>query len=269
MKKLYVFVILFLIFFSCNSQEKKDKKKFEIINEVKTTSVKNQGRSGTCWSFATCSFVETEALRMGKGEHDLSEIYIVRHCYFDKAQKFIRLHGKSNFSEGGQAHDFVNVSVNYGLVPEQIYKGLNDGSKIHNHTEMFDILDASLKSIIKKRKITNKWKELTNSILDIYLGKIPEKFIYENKEYTPLSFMNEVIAFNPDDYVELTSYSHHKFYEKFNLEIPDNWSDNYYYNLPIDDLMRVFYYALENNFSIDWDGDVSEKKFEHAKELLI
>ncbi|MFA8435938.1 MAG: aminopeptidase C [Marinifilaceae bacterium] len=245
--------------------------KFTMVADVPTTSVKDQQSTGTCWAFATTSFIETELLRMGKGDIDLSEMYTVRFAYDQKAMRYFRLHGKGNYSEGGQAHDVLNVIRIYGMAPESVYSGNQYESDIHIHREMVGETKGMLDAVIKNRnrKVTPVWNKALNGVLDVYLGKAPEKFTYKGKEYTPVSFAKEGMGFNTDDYVELTSYSHHPFYTQFDLEIPDNWSHDLYYNLPIDELMEVMDNALKNGYSVAWDGDVSEKGFSHRNGLAI
>ncbi len=269
---IWLFIILALVpaFVMAQGKEKKDVYEFEMIKELKTTPVKNQGKTGTCWSFATTSFVETELIRMGKGEHILSPMFNVRYVYPQKAVKFVRYSGSSNFGPGGQAHDAINVIKEFGMIPEEIYSGKNIGEEEHNHGEMDAVLKATIDAVSKNKggKITPRWKEVIEAELDIYLGAIPKEFLYQGKKYTPKSFA-ESLGFNPNDYVELTSYTHHPFYKKVNLEMPDNWSNDLYYNIPVDELMRVMENAIMNGFSVDWDGDVSEKYFNRKKSVSI
>ncbi|MEG8946657.1 aminopeptidase C [Rosettibacter firmus] len=271
-KVLILFLIIPLILFAQDKKkkEKKEQYQFTMIYQVKTTPVKDQAKTGTCWSFATTSFIETELIRMGKGEHILSPMWNVRFTYPKKAQNYIRYNGLTNFGMGGQAHDVMNVIREYGFVPEEIYKGMNINEDKHNHGEMDAVLKSIVDAVAKKRggKITPVWQKVVESTLDIYLGVPPKEFYYNGKLYTPKSFVDS-LGFNPDDYVELTSFTHHPFYTKFELEIPDNWSKDLYYNVPIDDLMRVMDYALEHGYSIAWDGDVSEKTFDRKKCIAI
>ncbi len=274
MKKLAITALLTMVAFNFtiaqNEKEKEVEKEFTVITEVKTTPVKNQESTGTCWCFATNSFIETELLRMGAPELDLSEMYTVRKAYHHKAKLYFKKHGKGNYSEGGQAHDVINMVRRYGFVPENVYSGNRYGSKFHIHREMVSSTKAMLDAIIKNpnRTITPVWLESVNSVFDTYMGKVPEKFTYEGEEYTPISFM-EKFKFNPDDYVELTSYKEYPFYKKVDLIIPDNWTDDTYYNLPIDDLMKVIDNALNNGYSVCWDGDVSERGFSHRKGYAV
>nr|WP_320117617.1 C1 family peptidase [uncultured Marinifilum sp.] len=256
---------------SVNAQSKdNNEKKFTTITEVKTTPVKNQQSTGTCWCYATTSFIETELLRMGATELDLSEMYIVRAAYTQKAKRYFRLHGKGNYSEGGQAHDVFNVIKTHGIVPESVYEGNKYGSSYHIHREMVNSTKAMMDEIVKNpnKKITPVWLASVNGVLDTYMGELTKTFKYNGKEYTPNSFV-EKLGLNSDDYVELTSYSHHPYYKAINLEIPDNWSDDLYYNLPIDELMEVINNALNDGYSVCWDGDVSEKGFSHRKGYAV
>lgn len=260
--------VLILIPYLLNAQgkKKKDAYEFKMVKEIKTTPVKNQATTGTCWSFATTSFVETELIRMGKGEHILSPIFNVRYSYLPKAVNYVRYSGSANFGMGGQAHDVMNIIKQYGFIPEEVYNGMNIGEDKHNHAEMDGVLKAIADAITKARggKITPRWQEVFESTLNIYLGTTPKEFSYQGKTYTPKSF-TESLGFNPDDYVELTSYTHHPFYTKFDLEIPDNWSKDQYYNVPINDLIQIIDTALTKGYSVAWDGDTSEKEFDRKK----
>jgi bleomycin hydrolase len=254
------FIVLLLFISSLFAQE--DIHQFTILNEVKTTPVKSQGKSGTCWAFATTSFVETELLRLGFEEIDLSEMFTVRYKLMPMAEKYIRYHGTSNFGEGGQAHDLLDVVREYGFVPEDKYTGKNIGLDVHNHGEMTAVLSGMLDGILKKKsgKLTPRWKEAVESVLDIYLGTPPQRFTFNGKEFTPKSFVKES-GFNPDNYIEITSYNDVPFYDKFNLPLPDNWTNNEYYNVPIDELVEIINYSLSNGYSVCWDGDSGRDHF--------
>jgi len=257
-----------LIGLTVNAQE--SGYQFETIHNVKTTSVKNQQSTGTCWCYATLSFIETELLRTQGKEYDLSEMFVTRNAFIEKGKKYFRFHGKNNFSEGGQAHDVLRMMDKYGIVTEDAYSGLNYGSNYHIHSEMV----AELKGILdglnknKNRKISTAWERAFTGFIDSYLGEMPKSFTIDNKEYTPKSFYKN-LDLNSDDYIEITSYSCYPYYQEVELEIPDNWTHDRYYNLPIDDLMAVMNNALENNYSFAWDGDVSEKGFSHRNGLAI
>ncbi|WP_102406639.1 aminopeptidase C [Parabacteroides bouchesdurhonensis] len=235
---------------------------FTPVKELKITSVKNQNRTGTCWCFSTLGFLESELLRMGKGEYDLSEMYIVNHSYKDKADKYVRLHGKLNFAQGGSFYDVLYAWKNYGVVPEEVMTGLQYGEDMHAHSEMEQVATAYLSTLIKNPngKLSTAWKKGFDGIIDAYLGELPETFTYKGKDYTPMSFAKE-LGLNPDDYVSLTSYTHHPFYTTFPIEVEDNWRWSDSYNLPIDELMQVFDNAINTGYTIAWGSDVSEKGF--------
>ena len=242
--------------------------KFKNVKEIKNTPVENQQATGTCWSFATTSFIESELIRMGKESLDLSEMYFVRYAYLDKADNYIRLHGSANFGQGGQAHDVINVVKKYGFVPEDVYKGLNYGSEIHDHSELEPVLKGFLDGLIKNSKLSQVWEKAYTAILDIYLGAEVGSFDYKGKSYTPAEFSRNM-NFDPDNYIELTSYNHAPFYSEFILEIPDNWSFDCYYNIPVDDLVRVVDNAMDKGYTVCWDGDVSEKGFKHTNGVAV
>ncbi|MDR3226108.1 MAG: C1 family peptidase [Prevotellaceae bacterium] len=231
------------------------------------TSVKNQSKSGTCWSFATVSFLESELLRQGKGEYDLSEMFNVYYSYINKAVKKIRRHGNSAAGQGGQAHDVLNVIRDYGIVPESVYSGIPAGDSIHNHSKMSAALKDYLQKIIDAEIIPENWIDGYKAILDSHLGVPPQTFDYNGNTYTPKEFAQSLI--NTDDYVELTSYVCYPFYEKVILEVPDNWSNDLYYNLPIDEFMQVIDNSLQNGYTVAWDGDISETGFSHKTGVAI
>lgn len=234
--------------------------KFKTIVSQKVTPVKNQASTGTCWCFATTSFFEAELLRMGKGEYDLSEMFIVRQKYMNQlADNFLR-RGRGNISEGSITSSWITAFNQVGIVPEEVYTGINYNSDRHNHSELTDYIEAIGDMAVKRRSESEQYKQLVNSLFDIYLGKLPEKFTYKGKEYTPHSFF-ESTGLNPNDYISLTSYTHHPFYEPFVLEIQDNWRWGQSYNLPIDEFMQVFDNAINNGYPIAWGSDVSEQGF--------
>ena len=242
---------------------------FTTVKANPVTSVKNQNRAGTCWCYSTLGFIESELLRMGKGEYDLSEMYIVHNTYLDRADRAVRTHGDVSFSQGGSFYDVLYGMKAFGLVPEaEMRPGVMYGDTLSVHNELTAVSDAVVAAIAKGKlrslqKDDNNqmlWKKAITAIHDIYLGERPEKFTYNGKEYTPKSFY-ESLGLNPDDYVSLTSYTHHPFYSSFVLEIQDNWRWAQSYNLPIDELMEVFDYAIMNGYTVAWGSDVSESGF--------
>ncbi len=241
---------------------------FSVIKENPITPVKNQSSSGTCWSFAGVGLFESELIRMGKGEFDLSEMYIVRRNYEDKAIKYARLHGHLNFAAGGSFADVVETLDDFGILPEEAYRGLNYGSETHNHGELDKVLKGYMDGIIGARNVTPVWFEGFSSILDTYLGEVPETFVYEGKEYDAHSF-RDWLGLKQEDYISLTSYTHHPFYTAFPVEVPDNWRWALSYNLPIDELMEVMEHAIEEGYTIAWASDVSEAGFSRSGIAIV
>ena len=266
--KIIIF-ILFMFTTTLFSQEEKEiPHQFEIIKKVEASSVKSQGRTGTCWAFATTSFIEAEIMRMGKGEFDLSEMYFIRKDYPLKAQKFMRYHGQTNFGPGGLGHDALNTISKCGIMPESVYGGKLVDSTKYNHSEMHSILESMLKSVSVQKKISNLWMPAFNSVLDVYLGKLPTEFTFEENEYTPKSFAKS-LEFNSEDYIEFTSYSHIPFYKKSNLEIPDNWSNSEYYNIQLNDLITLMNNSIDLGYSFLWDGDAGKDYFYRSGYAVI
>lgn len=235
---------------------------FTPVKELKITPVQNQNRTGTCWCFSTLGFIESELIRMGKGEHNLSEMFVVNHTYRDKAEKFVRMHGTMEFAEGGAFDDVIYAIKHYGIVPESVMEGKEYGEEAHVHAEMAAILRGYVDAVIKNKngKLSPVWKKGFDGVVDAYLGELPETFTYNGKEYTPQSYAKE-LGLNMDDYVSLTSYMHQPFYTTFPLEIPDNWRWSSSYNLPIDELMQVLDNAINTGYTIAWASDVSEIGF--------
>lgn len=240
--------------------------KFTDIKINKTTSVKNQNKSGTCWSFSGTSVLEEDVLRKGGPELDISEMFTVRKCYIDKAKKYIQTHGNIGFSQGGSFADVLHVVENYGAVPEEAYPGLNYGEKNHSHYEMEAALSAYLNAILKNpnKKLSTAWLPGFIGILDAYLGPEPEKFTFNGKEYTPKSFAREM-GINAGDFINITSFTHHPFYEEFPLEIPDNWLWSKCTNVPMEELKEIVDHAIDNGYTVGWAADVSEGGFKWNK----
>ncbi len=270
-KRIFSLALAGLVTFGAVAQDaKKDEGfVFTTVKENPITSIKNQNRAGTCWCYSRLAFIESELLRMGKGEFDFSEMYIVHNTYLDRADKAVRTHGDISFSQGGSFYDVLYGMEKFGLVPEaEMRPGVMYGDTLSNHTELTAVSDAVVAAIAKgkSRNLQSDkdgnmlWKKAIEAIHDIYLGVRPEKFTYEGKEYTPKSFY-ESTGLNAADYVSLTSYTHHPFYTSFVLEIQDNWRWAQSYNLPIDELMEVFDNAIMEGYTIAWGSDVSETGF--------
>jgi bleomycin hydrolase len=266
MKLRFIFTVLIAVFtLSVFAENDKKEKGYVFEDEISlaATPVKDQYRSGTCWSFSGLSFLESEMIRLGKPEVDLSEMFVVWHTYSVKAKKHVRVHGNLNFSAGGAFHDVTNMIREYGIVPESVYDGLNYGEEKHVHGEMDNVLKDHVDAVVKNgnRKLSTVWHEAIEGTLNSYLGELPQKFEYEGKQYTPQSFASDYVGLNMDDYVEITSYTHHPFYEKFILEVPDNWSWDQVYNVPLEELENIIDYSLKNGMTVAWAADVSEKGF--------
>ena len=250
--------------------------KFKVLKDIEATEVQSQGRTGTCWSFSSLSFFESEIIRLNNGKHNLSEMFIARNAYIGKAENYLRMYGTFTFGPGGAFHDIPWVIRRYGIVPEEVYKGLNYGDTVHRHAEMEAILGATVKELAKKPQngtLTPVWKKAYTGILDAYLGDLPDNvedftFNYQGKEYTPMSYTKS-LGLDMDNYISLTSYTHHPFYSKFVLEVQDNWAMQSGYNLPIDEFMEVMEQAIMNDYTFAWGADVSEKGFGYRDALAI
>ena len=276
MKKLIVASLMLACAFSATNvgaQEKEGEKEegfiFTTVKENPITSIKNQNRAGTCWCYSTMAFLESELLRMGKGEYDLSEMFTVYHTYQDRADMAVRTHGDASFSQGGSFYDVIYGMEAFGLVPEEEMRpGVMYSDTLSNHGELSALTDAMVGAMaggkVKKFQYDEDynllWKKAVAAVHEIYLGKVPEKFTYKGKEYTPKSFY-ESTGLKPSDYVSLTSYTHHPFYTQFPLEIQDNWRHGMSYNLPLDEFMEVFDNAINTGYTIAWGSDVSESGF--------
>ena len=269
MKKALTLALLALITLGASAQEKvKDNKPvFTVVKELPITSIKNQNRSGTCWDFSTLSYFEAEILKKTGRTYDLCESFVANKTYMDRAIQVVRLHGDCQFAQGGAAYDVLYVLKNYGICPEEAMPlpGTPQGDSLYNFNEFFSLMSPYVDAIAKNKasKISTQWKPGLQGILDAYLGACPESFTYEGKSYTPQSFAQS-LGLNFDDYVTITSYTHHPFYTTFAVEVQDNWRNPQSYNLPMDEMMRVIDNALAEGYTIAWGGDVSEDGFTRA-----
>lgn len=264
MKKTLIAAMLMALSASAFAQEKAEGFQFTTVKENPITSIKNQNRSGTCWAFSSLSFFESELLRMGKGEYDLCEMYLAHKTYEDRAKASVRMHGDVSFSQGGSFYDAVYCMKNYGMIPQDAMPqpGTLYGDTLPNHNELFAIAEAYVSAIAKgsQKQLSPVWFNGLNAIYDTYLGVVPEKFTHNGKEYTPKSYM-ESLGLNMNDYISLTSYTHHPFYEQFVIEVQDNWRWGLSYNLPLDEFMETMDYAVKNGYTFAWGSDVSETGF--------
>ncbi|MBO4443947.1 MAG: aminopeptidase [Bacteroidaceae bacterium] len=272
MKKLIALALLAVMIPSwCLAQDEKKEEKsepaFTPVVENAITSVKDQHRSGTCWAYSSLGFFESELLRMGKGEYDLCESFLCYHTYLDRADAAVRTHGDVSFSEGGSFYDAVYCLKHYGIVPQSAMPGPGElyGDSLFNFTQLQKVTGAVVSTIAKGnfKSINPVWKKDLSSIYEHYFGELPEKFEYKGKTYTPQTFAAS-LGINTDDYISLTSYTHHPFYEPFVIEIQDNWRWGLSYNLPLDELMQTMDYAVRNGFTFAWGADVSEKGFDRS-----
>lgn len=277
MKRILLPSVLLLLFVSCfwfsgytQAPDLVEGYRFEVTSNHPATSIKNQYLSSTCWSFSVLSMFESELIRLGKGEYDLSEMYIVRRIYEEKAMKYVRMHGMINFAGGGFFHDVFHVLSTYGIVPDEVYRGLNIGEENHVHTEMDQVLKSYVEDIIQNqnRKLTPVWYGGFVSLLDSYLGEIPSEFQYNGQTYTPESYA-AMLGLDTDDYVQISSFTHHPFYEQFILEVPDNWAWGSVYNLPLDEMMEIMYHSVEKGYTISWSADISEKGFSWQNGIAV
>jgi bleomycin hydrolase len=276
MKRSFLIIVLgFLVSLASIGQKKKAEAqkedegyKFTTVVDLKATTIKNQASTGTCWCFATTSFIESELLRMGKGEYDLSEMFIVRQNYMDRLKDNYLRQGKGNTGPGSLSHDWMRIFTEEGIVPDEVYPGLNYGSPTHNHGELQAFVDAVAAVPVQRKNESQQYHTIVNDILDTYLGKVPESFTYQGVSYTPKTFAAS-LGINPSDYVEITSFTHFPFYTQGLLEVPDNWTMARFYNVPLDELILIMDNALNTGFTVDWDGDVSERGFSHVNGVAV
>ena len=243
--------------------------KFTPVKDIPATPVKDQARTGTCWCFATVSFLEAELLRQGKGEYDLSEMFVVRNNYNDRIFDNYLRRGKGNINPGSIAHMATKAIEKYGIVPESAYHGINYDSPGHNHGELSAYLKGIADVSVEQRNLSPEYHKLVKSLFDIYLGEVPETFEYKGKTYNPMSFAKMLGFDDMSDYVELTSFSHHPFYQQVPLEIPDNWDHEKLWNVPLEDFIEIMDNALKNGYTVAWDGDLTSGEFQHNRGIAI
>jgi bleomycin hydrolase len=271
MKRLFLAIdLLFIvgISFAQTSAPLKTQEFFD-VKTLKTTSVKNQAMTGTCWCFATTSLVESEEIRKDKNEIDLSEMFTVRNIYIEKAKNYILRNGKAQFGEGGLGHDEIRAVGTYGAMPLSEYSGLLNGQRNYNHQKLYNELKEYLDSVLRKQPISGNWLDGYIKILDDNLGAPPKEFTYNGKTYNPVSFAKEVLHFNSDDYVNLTSFTHQPYYKPFILQVPDNFSNGSFYNLPLNEFIQVVKDAVNKGYTVAWDADVSNKGFMQGSGLAL
>ncbi|MNQ89529.1 Aminopeptidase C [compost metagenome] len=247
------------------SENSKASFKFTDVINLANTPVQNQGSSGTCWSYSTNSFLESEMIKAGKQPVQLSQIFTARNAYVEKGINYVRMHGAVSLGDGGALHDVINMYRKYGAVPQEVYTGLNYGTKTNKTAELGDIEKGVLEAVVKNSngELTPNWLKAYTGVIDAYLGAVPENFTYNGKKYTPKTFANEVVGINPDNYVELSSFNDHPFYSKFTLLVPDNWSFDQVYNVKVNEITDIIDNALKNGYTVAWATDVSEKSFSY------
>jgi len=243
-------------------EQQEETKTFTDIHVWDHTPTKDQAGTGTCWCFSAISFLESELMRMGRGEYNLSEMFVVNHVYRDKARTYVRMHGSNNFGPGGLGHDVFNTVGEHGIVRDEDYSGLWEYETGHNHSELHQVLSGIVDGVLGGRGPTPKWETGFDAALDAYLGEIPETITVDGRTVTPKEFADDVLQLDVNPYVEITSFSHRPFYENVDLLVPDNWvRDDNTWNLPIDDVMRIVRNALNSGFTVVYGGDVSERSF--------
>ena len=265
-----IITTLILLFTFVSNNQAQEPYQFTTLIDLEATPVISQGVTGTCWSFSTSSFLESEIMRISGKQIDLSEMYNVRMTYPKKAWNYVMRQGKAQFSEGGLAHDVINSVRDYGLVPNRAYTGLEAGVDRHNHAEMVAVIKAMLNTYIENpgRNLSSNWQMAVAGVLDVYLGSIPEQFLYEGTNYTPQSFL-KMTGLDPEAYVSITSFSHMPMYAQSILDIPDNFSNGSFYNVSLDELMQTIDNALENGYTVELDCDVSERGFSSKNGVAV
>lgn len=242
---------------------------FTVVKSLPATPVKNQAMTGTCWCFSTTSLVESQCLKSNLGEMDISEMFIVRNIYIEKAKNYVLRQGRAQFSEGGLGHDLIRGIATYGAIPETVYSGLKQGRKQFNHSAMVINLKKYLDSVVAAMPISAGWLAGYINILNETIPEPPTEFEFKGKKYTPLGFAKEVLKFNADDYVSITSFTHQPYYKPFILQVPDNFSNGMYYNLPLAEMIQLTKDVLSNGYTLMWDADVSNNWFMQGKGLAM
>ena len=270
MKKSLTLALAVMMALSASAAKKKTSAKdankpvFTTIKENPITTIKDQNRSGTCWDYSTLSFFEAEILKATGKKYTLCEAFVANKTYMERAIQVVRYHGDCQFAQGGSAEDVLHTLKTHGICPIDAmpFPGSLYGDSLNNFNEFFGVLEPYVAAVAKSdaKKLSNAWKTGMQGILDAYLGKCPEKFTYEGKEYTPKSFMAS-LGINLDDYVSITSYTHHPFYTAFAVEVQDNWRFPLSYNVPMDEMMQIIDNAVNNGYTVAWGGDVSEDGF--------
>ncbi|OCB77354.1 aminopeptidase C [Flavobacterium crassostreae] len=237
--------------------------KFTDVINLANTSIKNQGSSGTCWSYSTNSYLESEMIRLGKQPVEISQVFSARNAYLEKGKNYVRMHGAVTLGDGGELHDVINMYKKYGAVPQEVYTGLNYGTSKNKFAEMASITQALLAAVVKNPngELTPNWEKAYAAVLDTYLGEVPKTFNYKGKSYTPQTFAKEVVGIQPEEYIEFGSYTTEPYYEKTMMMVPDNWSFDLVYNIKMNDITAIIDHALKNGFTVAWASDVSEKSF--------
>ena len=254
-----------------NNQGKDVQKYYQIkpVFAIGVTDVKEQGHSGTCWSYTGASFLESEMIKKGKQPVDLAEIYTARKVYLEKAINYLRMHGALTWGDGGELHDVINIYRKYGAMPQIAYTGLINGATKNNFKEMQKDLEGYLKDIVASEKVPANWKEVFEQKLDTYLGAVPKTFMYNGKMYDPQSFAKEVVGLQDERYIEMLSVEHKPKYQNTLMAVPDNWSYDYAFNVNMEDIIRTIDYALSKGYTVAWAADVSEKYFSWKNGLAV
>ncbi len=270
MRKLFLItLVLISSFVFAQPSAENSREEFTAIKLLPATSVKNQANTGTCWCFSTTSLVESQCIKNIKQELDLSEMFTVRNIYIEKARNYILRQGKTQFGQGGLGHDAIRAISLYGAVPDSIYSGLKPGQRSYNHSVLENQLRQYLNDVLKKRPLADNWMDGYIKILDENLGEAPAEFKYNGKTYTPQSFAKEVMKFDANDYVNITSFTHHPYYKPFVLEAPDNFANGSFYNLPLETMIDIVKDAVDKGYTVMWDADVSNKGFKQNKGLAM